>query len=100
MMSMEEIVSIQQKNQQQAHGLGQQVNEVLDRYFALLGNQQPENLYQKLMAEIEKPMIESIMRYVRGNQSKAARVLGISRGTLRKKLAEYFDTTHVGKQRD
>ncbi len=99
MMSTEEIVSIQQKSQQ-SQALSQHVNEVLDRYFALLGNQQPDNLYEKLMAEIEKPMIESVMRYVRGNQSKAARVLGISRGTLRKKLAEYFDTTHVGKQRD
>ncbi len=99
MMSTEDIVSTQQRTQ--SHGsLAQQVGEVLDRYFILLGDQQPENLYQKLMAEIEKPMIEAIMRYVRGNQSKAARILGLSRGTLRKKLAEYFDTTHVGKQRD
>ncbi len=93
MISTEEAVSLQQKNQ----GLSQQVNEVLDRYFSILGNKEPEDLYGKLMVEIEKPMIESVMRHVRGNQSKAARILGISRGTLRKKLAYYFNTMHVGK---
>jgi Fis family transcriptional regulator len=38
------------------------------------------------MNEVERPMIESVLEHTQGNQSAAASILGISRGTLRKKL--------------
>ena len=44
---------------------------------------------QRWMAEVEAPMIAEVLRHCRGNQSRAAAILGISRGTLRKKLTEY-----------
>jgi Fis family transcriptional regulator len=41
------------------------------------------------MQQVEQPLFETVMSYTGGNQSKAAQVLGISRSTLRKKLAQY-----------
>lgn len=54
-----------------------------------MGNTEPEHVYQKLLAEIEPPLIEEVLRYTSGNQSRAARVLGITRNTLRSKLRRY-----------
>ena len=41
------------------------------------------------MGEVERPLFEAVMKYTRGNQSQAAGILGINRGTLRKKLKTY-----------
>jgi Fis family transcriptional regulator len=41
------------------------------------------------MAEVERPMLVSVMRHVGDNQSRAAALLGLSRGTLRKKLMRH-----------
>lgn len=54
-----------------------------------------DKVYRDLMAEIEKPLFETVMRHTRNNQSEAARVLGLSRGTLRKKLKQYFGSCYV-----
>ena len=45
---------------------------------------------------IELPMYEAVMNLTFGNQVRAAKILGIARGTLRHKLVEYFGTTNVG----
>jgi Fis family transcriptional regulator len=50
---------------------------------------QPENLYDMVLRQIEEPMLELVMQYVDGNQSRAADCLGLNRGTLRKKLKAY-----------
>ena len=65
------------------------VQESLHNYFSKLGDKVANDLYDMVLAEIEEPLLESVMRYTRGNQSKAAILLGISRGTLRKKLKIY-----------
>ena len=65
------------------------VQESLHNYFSKLGDTVANDLYDMVLAEIEEPLLESVMRYTRGNQSKAAILLGISRGTLRKKLKIY-----------
>ena len=54
-----------------------------------MGNTQPVNLYQMLLAEIEPPLIEEILRCTGGNQSRAADMLGITRNTLRTKMQRY-----------
>lgn len=54
-----------------------------------MGSTEPEHVYQKLLAEIEPPLIKEVLRYTSGNQSRAARVLGITRNTLRSKLRRY-----------
>jgi two-component system nitrogen regulation response regulator GlnG len=49
---------------------------------------EPRDLYQKLLSEIERPLIEQAMRRAQGNQVRAARMLGLNRNTLRKKLVD------------
>ncbi len=65
------------------------VRESLQNYFTKLEGQDPANLYSMVLAEMEVPLLKVVMRYTNNNQSKAAKILGISRGTLRKKLAIY-----------
>ncbi|MBT8123984.1 MAG: hypothetical protein KJO81_04075, partial [Gammaproteobacteria bacterium] len=48
-----------------------------------------EELYKMFVGEVERPLLESVMEYCNGNQTKAARYLGLNRGTLRKKLKLY-----------
>ena len=65
------------------------VQRALNNYFVQLEGQPPANLYELVLAEMEAPLLEVILKYTRGNQSKAAILLGLSRGTLRKKIKQY-----------
>jgi len=64
------------------------VKEELRRYFELLDGEEPSNVYQLVMRQTEHALIESVMKECGGNQSKATKWLGISRGNLRNKLSE------------
>ncbi len=61
-------------------------DEALNQYFTSLNGQKPADLYQLVLGEVEKPLFRAVLSYTRGNQSEAAKILGINRGTLRKKL--------------
>ncbi len=65
------------------------VESSLKRYFTQLGGHDPANLYKIVLGEMEVPLLKMVLTYTKGNQSKAAKILGLSRGTLRKKLAQY-----------
>ena len=65
------------------------VGSVLENYFGNLNHDRPENVYQMVLTEIEAPLLTAVMKYTSGNQSQAAQILGINRGTFRKKLAFY-----------
>ncbi|MEX0623131.1 DNA-binding transcriptional regulator Fis [Saccharospirillum sp.] len=65
------------------------VEIAMRNYFAHLEGQDVANVYQMVMSEVEAPMLEAVMRFSRDNQTKASRVLGLNRGTLRKKLKQY-----------
>ncbi len=65
------------------------VRSVLTSYINDLGGHSVDNLYQLVLAEVEAPLLETVLGHTRGNQSKAAQMLGINRGTLRKKLKQY-----------
>ncbi len=64
--------------------IGQRINEMLEN-----NSTEPRDLYQKLIGELERPLIEMTLRRARGNQVHAARILGLNRNTLRKKLVEH-----------
>ncbi len=72
-----------------SQSLRNSVRESLRQYFIRLEGQAPANLYELVLAEVEQPMLEMVLQYTGQNQSKAAKILGISRGTLRKKMAQY-----------
>ena len=61
----------------------------LDAYFEKLNGHRPARLYELVLREVEEPLFRAVLSYVEGNQSRAATVLGINRGTLRKKLKKY-----------
>ncbi len=69
--------------------LAQQVRLSLQRYFEDLNGQPAAELYELVIAQVEKPLLEIVMRETRGNITKAAQVLGINRATLRTKLNKY-----------
>jgi two-component system nitrogen regulation response regulator GlnG len=60
----------------------------LKRYFEAHETLPPPGLYHRCMPLVERPLIETTLRAVGGNQIKAARILGINRNTLRKKISE------------
>lgn len=65
------------------------VHTAVRNYFAHLEGEMPTNLYELVLAEVEAPLLEVVMDKVKDNQTKAANVLGLNRGTLRKKLKQY-----------
>jgi Fis family transcriptional regulator len=69
--------------------LQEAVRDALTHYFDQLESTPPSDLYQLVIQQVERPLFESVMQYTGGNQSRAATLLGISRSTLRKKLAQF-----------
>ena len=65
------------------------VRKALDKYFDDLGDHPAGDLYQLFLGEMEQPLLEKVMQEAKGNQTRASEVLGINRGTLRKKLRIY-----------
>lgn len=65
------------------------VEDAMSNYFTHLDGQPATNLYQMVLAEVELPLLEAVMRYTNDNQSQASEILGLNRGTLRKKLKTY-----------
>jgi Fis family transcriptional regulator len=65
------------------------VNEVITTYLEAVDDDFISNLYDTVLAEVEPPLLEAVLQKARSNQSKAAKMLGLNRGTLRKKLKQY-----------
>jgi Fis family transcriptional regulator len=65
------------------------VKTSMERYFHTLNGEKVSGVYDMVMAEVEKPLLEAVMKHVRSNQCRAAEILGINRNTLRKKLKQY-----------
>ena len=77
------------KSEEQANTLRGHIKAMLEDYFRDLDGHQPAELYQMVLQEVEQPLLETVLNHTRGNQSKAAELLGLNRGTLRKKLKQY-----------
>ncbi|MDH3439593.1 MAG: DNA-binding transcriptional regulator Fis [Gammaproteobacteria bacterium] len=69
--------------------LRKHTEEALNAYFKSLNGDRPGELYDLVLGEVEEPLFRAVMDYTDGNQSQAAGILGINRGTLRKKLKTY-----------
>jgi Fis family transcriptional regulator len=61
----------------------------LSDYFTSLNGHRPAHLYDLVLREVEEPLFRVVLDYAQGNQSRAAGILGINRGTLRKKLKQF-----------
>lgn len=65
------------------------VNQSLMTYFDQMGDEMPTGLYEMVISEVERPLLSHVMQQAQNNQCKAAQMLGLNRGTLRKKLKQY-----------
>jgi Fis family transcriptional regulator len=65
------------------------VEVALKNYFAQLDGAPVTEVYQLVLSEVEAPLLEQVMKYTRNNQTRASTMLGLNRGTLRKKLKQY-----------
>ena len=74
---------------QSQQSLRYSVDEAMQRYFEDLDGQDATELYALVMNEVEPPLLAAVMNYTRQNQSRTAEMLGLNRGTLRKKLKQY-----------
>jgi Fis family transcriptional regulator len=64
------------------------VRKSLERYFKDLDGERPRSIYEMVLKNVEKPMLETVLNKAEGNQTIAAEMLGINRNTLRKKITE------------
>ncbi len=65
------------------------VEDAVEMYLTQLDGHATTDFYQVVLQEIEEPLLRCVLKHTRGNQSKASEMLGINRGTLRKKLKLY-----------
>jgi Fis family transcriptional regulator len=69
--------------------LRDEVRKTIRQFLLDMDSTEPEHVYRKLLSEVEPPLIEEILLYTRGNQSRAARILGMTRNTLRTRIRRY-----------
>ena len=65
------------------------VTSAIELYLQDMNGHEVNDLYHVVLSEVEPAILDVVMNYVEGNQTEAAETLGISRGTLRKKLKTY-----------
>ena len=83
------ITNAHVQTQEKPQPLSNAVQKAVANYLQQLNGQDVEDLYELVLSELEKPLLEEVMKYTRGNQTRAANLMGINRGTLRKKLRVY-----------
>jgi len=83
------IVKKANDEQGKALTLKECVRESLEQYFSHLGDEDVSDIYQMVINEVEPSLFQAVLKHTRGNQSRAAEILGLNRGTLRKKLKHY-----------
>jgi Fis family transcriptional regulator len=69
--------------------LAESVREAVDGYLTTMDGQEINDLYELVISEVEAPLIECVLASTNNNQSQTAEILGLNRGTLRKKLRKY-----------
>ena len=84
-----QVTRASQSADEDAGNLSSLVERYLQAHFAEYGGElPPPGLYDRVIGEIERPLISHSLGAVRGNQIRAAQLLGLNRNTLRKKLRE------------
>ena len=77
------------QNKEDRKSIKYQVGLALRRYFKELDGNKATNVFEMVIKEVEKPMLEEVMKFCNGNKSQASKILGINRVTLRTKLKQY-----------
>jgi Fis family transcriptional regulator, factor for inversion stimulation protein len=69
--------------------LSKSVLSSVESYFATMDDQPVTDLYELVLCQVEQPLLVCVLRQTNNNQSQTAQILGLNRGTLRKKLKKY-----------
>ncbi len=93
-MNVIETQTNTQSLKQESQGLQDLVYSLVTRFLAENKSKSISDLYDMILSEVEPPLLQAVMEKRRGNQLQAAKMLGISRGTIRKKLQRYFGTKY------
>ena len=80
------INRINDKNDRYDNDMARTVRKAIDGYFRDLDGERASGVYDMVINCVEKPLLESVLTRVRGNQTHAAQMLGLNRNTLRKKM--------------
>jgi Fis family transcriptional regulator len=83
------ITNAHVQSQEKPQPLRDAVKKAVHHYLKQLNGHDVQDVYDLVLSELEAPLLEEVMTYTRGNQTRAAILLGINRGTLRKKLKKY-----------
>ena len=63
--------------------------DAIRQFIETLDGEEASEFYNLVLSEVEEPLLRVVMEYTANNQSRAAAMLGLNRGTLRKKLRQY-----------
>ena len=69
--------------------INKSVQEGVEEYLQMMGNESVSGLYEMVLSEVEASLLRSVLVFTNHNQSQSAEILGLNRGTLRKKLRKY-----------
>ncbi len=81
--------SQQKQKETPAQSISHCVENALNLYFEDMDGHDPGDLYELVLSQTEKPMLQVVLEKTRGNITRSAEMLGINRATLRKKLRKY-----------
>lgn len=73
----------------QGGSLHETVTACVRQYLDEIDGEPTTDFYQLVLSQVEPPLLREVMAYTRHNQTRAAQMLGLNRGTLRKKLRQY-----------
>jgi Fis family transcriptional regulator len=82
-------MSVPTRRERRKQPIRRSVTSAIDLYLQDMDGHEVNDLYHVVLSEVEPAILDVVMNYVEGNQTEAAEMLGISRGTLRKKLKLY-----------
>ncbi len=81
--------STKAESRQRDGGLGQAVEIAVREFMETLDGEDTTDFYNLVLSEVEEPLLRVVLEYCGGNQSRASELLGLNRGTLRKKLRQH-----------
>ena len=82
-------MNVPAKRERRKQPIRRSVQSALELYLGDLNGHEVNDIYHVVMSEVEPAILDVVMTHVQGNQTHAAELLGINRGTLRKKLKQY-----------
>ena len=91
-------VNFMMEVEEQAINLTEAVKKSVEKFLSLSETQGVTNLHDMVLEQIEPSLFKAVIEHCKYNQSKAAILLGLSRGTCRMKLKKYFDDQYCGSR--